>query len=108
MKNLITNLCIASTIFLGVSIVQSKPAHAWAEFCNNTGNRIYVSFSAPNDSGEYHSFGWYEMRDNTCNRFYPHDLRARGVSRLYYFAKNTDGRSIILAIFTQILSHLIT
>jgi uncharacterized membrane protein len=94
MKNLITNLCIASTIFVGVSVLHSKPAHAWADFCNDTGEKIWVSFGAPNDSGEWRSFGWHEIRDNSCNRFYPHDLRARGVGRLYYFVQNAKGRNI--------------
>ena len=89
-----TKLFIASTIFVGVSIVHSKPAHAWADFCNSTGDRIWVSFGTPNDSGEWHSFGWYQMRDNTCNRFYPADLRARGVGILYYFVQNARGESI--------------
>jgi uncharacterized membrane protein len=94
MKKLIKNLCIASSLLAGAIVFDIKPANAWADFCNDTGEAIFVSFGTPNDSGNWQSFGWYRLRDNSCHRFYPHDLRARGVGRLYYFVQNTNGRNI--------------
>jgi uncharacterized membrane protein len=81
---------IALTIPM-TALLEQKPAHAWMDFCNRTGDRIYVSMGWY-EADDWQSAGWYELRDNSCRRHWPHELKES--KRFYYKLRNKSGSDI--------------
>jgi uncharacterized membrane protein len=91
MKKIISVLsAIILTVPLTV-LVEQKPAKAWMDFCNETGDRITVAI-AWYEADDWQSAGWYELRDNSCRRHWPHELN--GSKAFYFKALDRSGNDI--------------
>ena len=85
---------VLSAIFLTVPLavlIEQKPAKAWMDFCNTTGDRITVAIGWE-ENGDWQSAGWYELRDNSCRRHWPHELD--GPMAFYFKALDKSGNDI--------------
>jgi uncharacterized membrane protein len=91
MKKIISVLsAVVFTIPLTV-LIEQKPAKAWMDFCNATGDRITVAIGWY-ENGDWQSAGWYELRDNSCRRHWPHELTSNKL--FYYRVLNRLGNDI--------------
>ena len=91
MKKIVSVLsAIVLTVPLTV-LIEQKPAQAWMDFCNTTGDRITVAIGWE-ENGDWQSAGWYELRDNSCRRHWPHELYGRKV--FYFRALDKSGNNI--------------
>jgi uncharacterized membrane protein len=89
MKKMSCFICAMSLSF-PIVLLDQKNANAWTDFCNSTGDRITVAFGY-HENGDWQSSGWHTLRDNSCNRFWPHELRGEN---FYYFALDRNGNDI--------------
>lgn len=97
-KTLILTLVIPVSSFGGIFFNQ-KPAHAWFEVCNRSGESVSLAFAYLDRSDNRHSYynngwvseGWWNLNSGDCTQVYPHELWRR--NRFYYvYAQGNKGR----------------
>ena len=91
MKGIARLLCIAAFSLPPAILVEQKPASAWMDLCNNTGDSIYVAFGW-SENGDWNSKGWELIRDTRCLRFWHHELK--NSKQFYYLAMDRAGNNI--------------
>lgn len=87
-KKFLSFTLILSTMSLSTVFLGQKPANAWMDICNQSGETLSLSFGYK--EGPWVSEGWWTINSGGCARVYPHELWRR--NRYYYFyAKNQNG-----------------
>ena len=100
--DLCRKIVIGSSLVFGLTILFSKPAHAWFTICNKSSGRVNTAFAYLDNwdnrgtgraTGKWFSEGWWTLNPGQCTQVYPHELWRR--NRYYYvYAEEANGNRV--------------